>query len=185
MRRIVVFNRISLDGFFAGPNGEIDWFIRDADLDKAIHGAERSDTLLMGRLTFQMFEAVWPKLAVDPNAPTELRETGQELNQMTKVVFSRTVKAVTWVNSRLLPGGVIDEARRLREANGSTILIFGSGSIIQQLASEGLIDEYFLALTPVVLGAGKALFAGLDRLDLKLVDSRAFASGNVLLHYRS
>lgn len=184
MRQIVVFNRISLDGFFAGPNGEIDWFIRDADLDKAIHGTGRSDMLLMGRLTYQMFEAVWPKMAADPNAPKELQDTGRELNEMTKVVFSRTLKEASWVNSRLLPGGLADEARRLREGDGPTILIFGSGSLIQQLALAGLIDEYFLALTPVVLGAGKSMFTGVDRLSLKLVDSQAFASGNVLLHYR-
>jgi dihydrofolate reductase len=185
MRQIIVFNRISLDGFFAGPNGEIDWFIRDADLDAAIHGAGSSDMLLMGRLTYQMFEAVWPKMAADPNAPRELRDTGQELNEMTKVVFSRTLKAVTWVNSRLLPGDVADEARKLKEGDGSAILIFGSGSIVQQLAPEGLIDEYYLAVTPVILGAGKAMFAGVGRQNLKRVDSQAFASGNVLLHYRT
>lgn len=185
MRKIVVFNRISLDGFFAGPQGEIDWFLPDAELDKAIHGTGRADMLLMGRLTYEMFEAVWPKMAGDPTAPKEMRETGQELNEMTKVVFSSTLNAVTWVNSRLLSGGVTDEARKLRAGNGSNILIFGSGTIIQQLASEGLIEEYFLAVTPAVLGAGRSMFAGVNRLDLKLVESQAFASGNVLLHYRS
>ncbi len=184
MRPIVVFNRITLDGFFAGPNGEIDWFIPDMDLDTAIHSANTSNTLLCGRLTYQMFEAVWPQMAKDPNAPKAMRDTGQQLNEMTKVVFSTTLKDVTWENTQLKSGNLVEQARNLKQADGSTILIFGSGTIIQQLASAALIDEYFIALTPVILGAGKKMFESVDRFPLKLVDEQHFATGNVLLHYR-
>lgn len=184
MRQVIVFNRISLDGYFAGPHGEIDWFIRDADLDKAIHGAGRADMLLAGRVTYQLFESVWPKMAADPNAPKDMQATGRELNEMTKVVFSTTLKDVTWENSRLLRRNVAQEVSQIKQGSGSSILIFGSGTIVQQLTAAGLIDEYFLAVTPVILGAGKPMFAGAGHVSLKLVDTQSFASGNVLLQYR-
>jgi dihydrofolate reductase len=85
----------------------------------------------------------------------------------------------------LHPGGLIDEVRKIKQAGDDTLLIFGSGSIIQQLAPAGLIDDYWLAITPVVLGQGKPLFAGVAGLNLTLVSAQAFASGNVLLHYHS
>jgi dihydrofolate reductase len=194
MRPIIVFNRISLDGFFAGPNGEIDWFIRDPDLDAALHrgvgGSEPASSgqpagLIAGRVTYQLFESVWPKMASDPSAPEPMKQTGREMNEMTKYVFSTTLQELTWENSVLLRGNLAEEVRSLRENDGSPILIFGSGTIVQQLAAAGLIDEYWLAVTPVVLGAGKPLFAGTPRQSLKLLGSQVFSSGNVLLHYRA
>lgn len=188
--KVVVFNRVSLDGFFAGPHGEIDWAIADPELDQAVHGSAGKPgtvppaTLLMGRVTYQLLESVWPKIAADPNAPQGARATANELNQMTKVVFSTTLPDVTWVNSRLVRGNVAQEVRRLKQAQGPDMLIFGSGTIIQQLAAEGLIDEYLLALTPVALGAGKSMFTGVPQRDLELVEARSFQTGNVLLHYR-
>ena len=107
-----------------------------------------------------------------------------ELNQMNKVVFSRTLKEVTWENSRLVKGDIAKEVRALKQGNGSGILTFGSGTIIQQLANAGLIDEYLLIVTPVVLGAGKPMFKDVRKNDLKLVASQSFDSGNVLLHYK-
>ena len=100
VRKLVMLNRVSLDGYFAGPNGEIDWFIRDPEVDEAAHGVGAADTALFGRVTYQMFENVWPNIAKDPNAPGEARATANELNKMTKVVFSRTMTEVTWENSR-------------------------------------------------------------------------------------
>ena len=189
MRKVVVMNRVSLDGFFTGPKGEIDWFIHDPEIDQALHEAGPdaipADTVLFGRITYQMFEAHWPKAAVDPNAPEGERATGRELNAMTKVVFSRTLKEVTWVNSRLVKSEPAEEVRKLKQGTGNTMIIFGSGSIAQQLAAEGLIDEYLLIVTPVALGAGKLMFEGVNRLELKLVEARGFKSGNVLLHYQS
>ncbi len=189
MRKVVVMNRVSLDGFFAGPNGEIDWFIHDPEVDQALHAADPdavpADTVLFGRVTYKMFEAHWPKAAVDPNAPEGERAMGRELNEMTKVVFSRTLKEVTWVNSRLARSEPAEEVRKLKQGPGNTILIFGCGTIVQQLAAAGLIDEYLLIVTPVALGTGKSMFDGVQRLKLKLVEARGFKSGNVLLHYRS
>lgn len=184
MKQIVMLNRVSLDGFFAGPNGEIDWFIHDPAVDKAAHEFGGADTVLFGRVTYQMFEAHWPAVGRDPNAPKEARATAEELRQMTKVVFSKTMKGVTWENSRLAHNPVVEEVKQLRQAAGSALITFGSGTIVQQLANKGLIDDYFLVVTPVILGQGKPLFKDVQKLNLKLVESRGFASGNVLLHYK-
>lgn len=189
MRKIVMINRVSIDGFFAGPNGEIDWFVRDPELDKALHemshlDAVPPDTVLLGRVTYQLFESVWPQIAADPNSPKEARVTADELNQMTKVVFSKTLKEVSWENTKLVKGNVAKEVDRLKQEKGSDILIFGSGTIVQQLTAGGLIDEYLFAVTPVILGAGKSLFTGVKKRDLEFLEARSFKSGNALLHYK-
>lgn len=189
MRKVIMFNRVSVDGFFAGQNGEIDWFIVDNELDKALHemrqpDAVSPDTVLLGRVTYQLFESVWPKVAADPKAPIEARTIADELNQMTKVVFSKTLKEVSWENTKLVKGDVAKEVDRLKQGKGSDILIFGSGTIVQQLTAVGLIDEYLFAVTPVILGVGKSLFNGVKKLDLELLETRNFKSGNVLLHYK-
>jgi dihydrofolate reductase len=179
-----MFNRVSIDGFFAGPNGEIDWFVHDPEVDKATHEMMHPDTLLFGRVTFQMFDSYWPHVATDPNAPKEARILANELNQMTKVVFSKTLKEVTWENSKLVKGDVTQEVRKLKQGNGPDIVIFGSGTLVQQLAGEGFIDEYLILVTPVILGAGKLMFKDVKKFNLKLLEAKDFNSGNVLLHYR-
>ena len=184
MREVVMLNRVSIDGFFAGPNGEIDWFIHDPEVDKAAHKRGQADTVLFGRTTYQLFESIWPKIAADPKAPEEARNTAKELAQMTKIVFSKTLKEATWENSKLVRGNLAEEVRRLKQKEGPGIIIFGSGTIVQQLTNEGLIDEYLFVVTPVILGAGKSLFAGAKKLNLELSETKNFESGNVLLHYR-
>jgi dihydrofolate reductase len=184
MRKVSMLNRVSIDGFFAGPTGEIDWFIRDPEVDKALHEGGQEDTVLFGRVTYQLFESVWPKVAVDQKAPEEAKNTANELGKMTKVVFSKTLNEVTWQNSKLVKGNVVEEVRRLKQGKGPGIIIFGSGTIVQQLTSEGLIDDYLFVVTPVILGAGKSLFTGVKKLDLELLETRNFESGNVLLHYK-
>ena len=185
MRKIVVYNSVSIDGFYAGPNGSIDWFIHDPEVSKASHEMMSPDTILFGRHTYQMFESYWPHVVHNPTAPEEARLMAEELNQMTKVVFSTTLPAVGWVNSRLIHGNLTEEVRKLKEEAGQDITIFGSGSLIQQLANEDLIDEYLLAVTPVVVGEGKQLFKDVTRFKLDLLETRSFKSGIVLLHYRS
>lgn len=183
MRKVVMLNRISIDGFFAGPNGEIDWFIHDPEVDKAAHELMRPDTLLLGRATYQMFESYWPHVAENPNASKGDRILADELNQMTKVVFSKTLKEVTWMNANLVKGGVTKEVKKLKQGSSADIAIFGSGAIVQQLANERLIDEYLLTVTPVVLGTGRPLFKDVQKIGLELLETRNFNSGNVLLHY--
>jgi dihydrofolate reductase len=183
MRKIVMLNRVSIDGFFAGPNGEIDWFIHDPEIDKAAHEMMQPDTLIFGRVTYQMFESYWPHVAKDPNASREARTLADELTQMKKLVFSKTLKEVGWENTKLITGSLIEEVHRLKQGVGADITIFGSGEIVQQLANQGLIDEYIITLTPVVLGAGKPLFEDVKNINLKLLEARDFGSGSIMLHY--
>jgi dihydrofolate reductase len=190
MRKIVMINWVSLDGFFAGPNGEIDWILRDPEVDKALHEPKAgetesagSDTMLLGNVTYTMFENSWPQIAKDPNAPEELHKLAGEVIGMTKLVFSRTRKEADWENSKLFHGNLVEEVERLKQGDGTSIIVFGSGTIVQQLTNAGLIDEYYVAVTPVVLGKGKPLFGNVERLNLRLVEARSFKSGNVLLRY--
>jgi dihydrofolate reductase len=183
MRKIVMLNRVSVDGFYAGPNGEIDWFIHDPEVDRAAHGNGISDTLLLGRHTYQMFESYWPPIAADPTAPEGSRVLSRELNQMTKVVFSKTLSEVTWENSVLVKNDIVQAVRDLKVGPGEGIGIFGSGSVVQQLTAAGLIDEFLIIVTPVILGAGKPLFTNHHKINLKLLKTWDFNSGNVMLHY--
>jgi dihydrofolate reductase len=191
--RIVVLNRVSLDGYYAGPSGEIDWHVMDPELDRYVMDPELGkqehepspppDTVVFGRVTYDLFAQHWPHVAANPNAGEGERRMADALGAMTKVVFSTTREDVTWPNSRLLPGNVAAEVRALK-AGGASIIIFGSGTIIRELADAGLIDEYQLIVTPRALGAGKTLFAGGQPFGVKLLEARAFpASGNVLLRY--
>ncbi len=184
MRKLVMFNRMSLDGFFAGPNGEIDWFINDPEVDQALHQMMQPDTLLMGRVTYELFVSFWPHVGNDPNVPEGVRQMAAELNQMTKLVFSRTLAEVTWVNTQLGHGDVVQQVEAIKEGTGADITIFGSGSIVQQLADARLIDEYLVVVTPVILGQGKPLFLDVNQLSLQLLKAKSFVSGNILLHYR-
>ena len=184
MRKVFLFNRISMDGFYAGPNGEIDWFIHDPEVDKVTHEVMHADTMLLGRVTYQMFESYWPHVKEDPNEPKEAKVLAAELDQMTKVVFSKTLKEVTWENSRLVKDHVTEEVRKLKQGEGPDIVIFGSGSIVQQLAGEGLIDEYLILVTPVILGTGKSTFKDVKKSNLELLETTVFSTGNVLLHHK-
>jgi len=186
MRKIIMLNRISIDGYFAGPNGEShEWFVTDPKVDKASRKiVGDADTVLFGRITYQIFENHWPKVASDPKSPKEERTVANELNEMTKIVFSKTLTGVTWENSKLIKGDLVEEVKKLRQEDGSGMLIFGSGTIIQQLTDKRLIDEYLFVLTPAILGAGKQLFKDVRKFNLKLLDAKCFNSGNVLIHMR-
>jgi dihydrofolate reductase len=182
MRPITVMNRITLDGFFDGPNGENDWFIPDGEVDKAVHEmVPTSDRLLFGRATYQHMERFWP--TVTDAFPEPVREMAKEMNGMLKLVFSRTLKQVPWENSQIMTGDLIEEVTHLKQGDGAGLLIFGSGSLVQPLTDAGLIDHYVFILTPTVLGQGKPQFKQNHKVDLTLVETRSFKTGNVVLHY--
>lgn len=184
MRKIVMFNRVTLNGYFAGPNGEIDWFIHDPEVDRALHACMDADTMLLGRLTYEMFAGYWPHVLSNPESSEGDRVLAAELNEMTKVVFSTTLQRVTWENTRLLQDGIVEEARRMKEEEGGDIVIFGSGTVVKQLSDAGLIDEHLVVVTPVILDNGMLLFEDVRREELKLRSAKGFATGNVLLHYQ-
>ena len=194
MRRIVMFNRVSADGFFAAADGNLDWVVPDAQVDKlGAAGIPGTDTVIMGRRTYGQFASFWPHVldSPEPVAPhgegrfsREMFAFARALNDMTKLVFSKTLKRATWNNTRLLrdfdPRAIADMKRQ----PGKNMIIFGSGSIVSQLTRHGLVDEYQLVVTPVLLGGGKPLLAGLTQAaSLELLESKRFPSGNVILRY--
>ncbi len=138
MRRIVTFNNVSADGYFAAADGGLDWVIDDPELSRSVMETSRVDTALFGRVTYQQFESFWPHAAEDPATPPELRVFADALNKMAKVVFSTTLKRVTWKNSRLLHEIVPAEIERMKQEPGDDIIIFGSASIVQKLTEHGL-----------------------------------------------
>lgn len=194
MRKIVMLNRVSMDGFFASLNQKtwgMDWFVNDPEVDKAAHelgdSATPPDTLILGGITYRGFESSWVPRLKDPNAPKELKAVAEELTNMTKVVFSKTLKKdeITWEKTQLHAGNLIGVIKELKQGKGRDMMIMGSGTIVQQLANEGLIDEYVFIVTPVIAGEGKPLFKDVKQLGLKLLSTKSFKSGNVLFHYKT
>jgi dihydrofolate reductase len=183
MGKLVVFNQVTLDGYFAGVNGDISWAHRpekDAELDSFVADNARSENVLVfGRITYELMASYWPTPQASQNDPV----VAERMNTAQKVVFSRTLDRAPWSNTRLVKGDLAAEIRKMKES-GKDITILGSGSLVSQLAQEGLIDEYQILLCPVVLGKGRTMFDGLqERFALKLTKTRAFPKGNVLLRY--
>jgi len=182
MRKIIVSNYITLDGFFAGPNGEIDWFVWDDEMAKySLNLVNTVGTILLGRVTYQLFADYWPS----PSAIKEDPLIAPLMNNLPKIVFSKTLERVEWNNSRLVKEDIAQEISKLKQQPGKDMVIFGSGSIVSAFTRLGLIDEYRLIVNPVVLGNGKPLFKGInDRFNLKLLGTKAFSCGNVMLCYQ-
>ena len=184
MRRLVVFNNVTVDGYFAAANGEIQWAQRNAQDEEynafVAGNANGEGQLLFGRITYQMMASFWPT----PMAMEQLPTIAKGMNRMPKVVFSRTLKEATWNNTKLLTGDLVEEVRRMKNEAGPDMAILGSGSIVSQLARAGLIDEFQVMVNPVILGGGRTMFDEVGKkLNLKLETTRAFRNGNVLLNY--
>src|SRR5690242_10687756 len=138
MRKVIMLNRISMDGYFASHDEQswgMSWFVGDPAVDKAAHELIRADTLLMGRETYTHFEKSWLPLLNDPKAPKELKATAEELTHMKKVVFSKSMQEAKWENSELYHGDLATTVKKLKQGEGAGILILGSGTIVQQLAA--------------------------------------------------
>jgi len=167
MRKVVLWVGMSLDGFTSGVNEQLDWLVPHATRPEphAIFGRlrERCDTVLMGRVNYEGYLAYWPKVKDDPKASRDDVELSRFLEEVPKVVFSRTLKEVTWTNARLAKGSAAEEVAALKRAPGKDIIIQNSTRLAQSLMAAGLVDELQLLVAPVVLGAGRALFAGLPR----------------------
>jgi dihydrofolate reductase len=185
MRKIIASEMVSLDGYFAGPNGEIDWHIVDEEFNSyAIELLGTVDTIIFGRATYQLFENYWPAAEVNPSTSKSDRVIANRINDAIKIVFSPSLGKVAWKNSRLLKEIIPEEIVNLKQQPGKDMVIYGSGSIVSAFTRLGLIDEYRIFVNPVVLGAGKPLFTGLqDKLNLKLLGTKVFGTGTVLLDY--
>jgi dihydrofolate reductase len=186
VRKLIVSAWITLDGFVAGPNDEMEWLLVDEAMNtyenNLIHMA---DTLLLGRATYQGFAGYWPKVAQDPAATKEEVAYAQQVNAMHKIVFSQTLKHVAWTNSRLVEMLRPEEIRRMKQEPGRDMIIYGSLSLVRALMQYGLIDEYQLLVHPVVLGRGKPLWSNVkEKMTLKCVQTQTFPSGVILLSYQ-
>lgn len=183
MRKIIVSNLVSLDGYFEGPNKELDWFVVDEEFNKyAINLLNEVDTILFGRVTYEFMETYWPTESAIKNDPA----VSSKMNGLSKIIFSKTLSAVTWNNSTLINEIIPGEIKKLKEAEGKDMVIFGSGMLISNLAKLRLIDEYRLIVNPVILGKGNSLFRGLDKkLNLKLINTKTLGSGVVILSYET
>ena len=181
MRKLIVFNLVSLDGCFTGENGDISWHMVDDEFQELANAAANSgSTLLFGRVTYQLMAAFWPT----PEAIYTDPVVAEGMNASEKIVFSKTLETVGWHHTRLVKRDMLGEVRRLKQGDGRNLAVLGSGRIVAQLAAADLIDEYQVLINPVVLGRGRSMFEGVGRrLPLKLVGSRVFGNGNVLLTY--
>jgi len=182
MRKLVVFNNVSLDGYFVDAKGDMSWAYRpDAEWNSfTAENASGGGVLLFGRKTYDLMVSYWPT----PKATQSDPVVAEGMNRLSKVVFSRTMNKASWKNTRLVKGDLASEVQQMKNESGDGMAILGSGTIVAQLAQEGLIDEYQIVVNPVVLGNGKTTFDGIkDKLTLKLTKTRTFGSGNVFLCY--
>jgi dihydrofolate reductase len=188
MRKLTVFENVSLDGYFVDGQGDMRWAHEAAagDPEWAAFTSENArsgrGTLLFGRKTWEMMAGFWPTEAARQAMP----EVAEGMARMEKLVVSRTLKEPGWTNAAVLKGELVPAVRALKAQEGAPILVMGSGTIVAQLARAGLIDGYTLVIVPVVLGRGRTLFEGLEQpMKLKRVSERAFANGNVVASYCS
>ena len=184
MKRLIVFNSVTLDGYFVGMNGDMSFAYKDKSDEEwntfVAGNARGGGALVFGRITYDMMAGYWPTPMAAKNDPI----VAERMNSLPKIVFSRTLDKASWNNTRLVKSSPAAEIRRLKQESEEDMAILGSGSIVSQLAQEGLIDEYQVVVCPFVLGRGKTMFEGMTKsLSLKLTKSRIFDNGNVLLCY--
>jgi dihydrofolate reductase len=182
MRKVVVFNHVTLDGFFTDAKGDMSWAHKhDPEWNAFVaENANSGGELLFGRITYDLMASYWPTPMALKNSPA----VAEGINNVPKVVFSRTLDKASWKNTKLVKGDLREEVRKLKNAPGDDMVILGSGSIVSQLAQEGLIDEYQFVVSPIILGKGKTMFEGVtNKKPLKLTKTRTFSNGNVLLSY--
>jgi dihydrofolate reductase len=184
MRKLKVFNHISLDGYIADAQSDMSWAYADSDDAEWNAWAERNasggGTLVFGRVTYDLMVGYWPTPAAMQAAPV----FAERMNSSPKVVFSRTLEGPLWNNTTLVSGDIVAEVAKMKQEPGDDMVIMGSGSIVAQLTEAGLIDEYQVVLNPIVLGSGKTMFEGVaHKVGLKLTDERAFKNGKVALSF--
>ena len=183
MRKLLVFNMVSLDGFFVDRQGDMSWAHKnDAEWNAFVNeNASGNGVLVFGRITYELMASYWPTPMALQNSPV----VAKGMNDMPKIVFSRTLDNASWSNTKLVKGDLAAEMRKLKKQPGPDMVILGSGSIVSQLAQQNLIDEYQIALSPIVLGKGRTMFEGVkEKLNLKLTKSRTFGNGTVFACYQ-
>jgi dihydrofolate reductase len=184
MAKLVVFNQVSLDGYFVDAGGDMSWAHKnDPEWNAyAAQNASGGGVLLFGRITYQMMASFWPT----PAARQMNATVAAQMNDLPKVVFSRTLDKATWKNTRLIKDDIQAEVGRMKKAAGRDMVLMGSGSIVAQLTQAGLVDEFQVVVNPIILGTGRSMFHGVSKkAELKLKQSRVFENGNVVLSYET
>ncbi|MES2108384.1 MAG: dihydrofolate reductase family protein [Bacteroidota bacterium] len=185
MRKLVSFMHISLDGFAAGPNGEMGWIKLDEDLfDYAGNQTACSDMGIYGRVTYELMEAYWPTAADKPKASKHDKEHAEWYNRVQKVVVSTTMRGVEKDKTTIISDDIANRVAVLKQMEGEEITMFGSPGLSHTLMHHDLIDEYWLFINPILLGEGIPFFKDINQhTKLKLVENTAFKCGVVCLHY--
>jgi dihydrofolate reductase len=187
MRKVILMEHVTLDGFVSGPNGEMDWIVYNDELEHYVHTLHATtDAAIYGRITYQMMEGYWPTVLGSPGSTPAERNHAQWLDNATKIVFSRTLDSVQWKNTMLIKDHVAEEMAKIKQQPGKNLWLIGSPSVAQEFMRHDLIDEYWINVNPVVLGRGRLLFDGLnDKLNLKLIEAKTIKGGVVALRYEA
>ena len=183
MRKLRVFNFITLDGYFEGPNHDISWHRHGTEENEfAAQMLGLGSVLLFGRVTYELMASYWQTPLANQQTPL----IAQAMNSGEKIVFSRTLQRPQWSNTKLLKGDIGEEIRKMKLSPGKDMTLLGSGSVVSQFADQGLIDEYQIMIDPVLLGSGTPICKGIrHRQSLQLTLTRSFRSGSVLLCYQA
>jgi dihydrofolate reductase len=188
MRRVIFLIHLSLDGYAAGPNDELDWIAYDDELEQYAHAMhDETDAVIWGRRTYEGMAGYWLTVPGNPNStPAEL-EHARFLDDATKIVVSRTLDHIDWnetQNTVLIKDDIAEAINKIKQQPGKDIWLLGSTALAQTFMELDLIDDYRINLNPTTLGSGKSLFGGVTRpISLKLLESRPFKSGVVALRY--
>jgi len=179
MRKLIVSNVMSLDGFFEGPEKGIGWFPADEEFfGYAKDMLQSADMLLFGRATYEHMAAYWP------NAPAD--EIADRMNNLPKLVVSSSLRQVAWKNSILVQGNIAEEISKRKQLRGRNIVLLGSSILASWLLQQGLIDEYRVILAPLLLGRGSPLFKDISKtIKFKLEKTRLLKSGVIVLYYQT
>lgn len=180
MAKLILFNLITVDGYFTGPDGDISWHNAENEEfgEFAVEHTRSAEAIIFGRVTYEMMAGFWPTTGVKAEP-----ETAEIMNSIPKYVFSRTLKSADWSNTTLINEDAAEAMPALKEKHTGDLMIFGSANLAASLSRPRLIDEYRLLVNPIVLGEGVPHFPPGERIDLDLLDVRRFESGNVLLTY--
>lgn len=182
MRKLTVFNNISLDGYFTDANGDMSWARKpDPEFNEFTQSNARGGgVLVFGRVTYELMIKFWPT----PMAMQTMPVVAAQMNSAEKIVFSNTLKQPTWNNTRAIGGDIVAAMREIKSQPGADMVIMGSGQIVAQMTEADLVDQFQFVLCPIVIGAGRTLFEGVTRRPaLKRLEERAFGNGNVFLRY--
>jgi len=181
MRKVIFFNMMTLDGFFEGTNKELDWHHVDGEFNEfANEQLMSAGVLLFGRITYELMASYWSTETAITDDPI----IAEQMNAIPKIVFSRTLEKAEWNDTRVVKEDPAGEILKLKQQPGKNIFILGSANLVSTLRKANLVDEYRIMINPVLLGQGNPLFKSENgKLDLKLIKTRVFNSGNVLLCY--